>query len=359
MIQLNSTVFWRAAFLLSATFGINILLAQTNIYYSFKDSTSKTEVLFFDNYTGDTVYCSNSSSGSFTINNHLLVLLRINQSLKLVHEILVEGKDIRFTIDLRSQTGYANLYFEQPGINAKYHQCQNELTDIKIQIDSLVTLLFDKHTPDAAKTEIKKGITHQRNIVQSKQIKYFTENPSAFLTLNFINSQLPALPLERKKLIAMLGRLDIKTKTSSTYAKIKQRLSDTITYDEYKSTIPNLVLEDTTGQTTQLLSLIKPGIQTYVVFWASWCYGCHTLLTKIESLAKIKDKPLVQFVFISFDTDRKLWLKALSSNPVLKNSYLMAEGFDDLEIYRLGFNYLPYVIQLNSEGIITKKGFEF
>lgn len=339
-------------------FVLQHLKAQSTYYYAFETTDTITHALFTDYYTGDTIFSSNRTIDSFSVGKHSVLKLKINNSVKQYKELLVNGHE-RFIITPYGKTGYSKIRFSSSGINQRYHLMQNEISELKIKIDSLSKLLYDKSIDDSIKSVIKKNVAASRGNVQQIINTFFYSNPSSYLSLNYISVQMLAEPASRKSLYKLLSELDPETKKDSLFRVIEAKLGDSVVYEENKSLMPNLNFKNSDNKSVELATLINKSGDTYLVFWASWCYGCHLLFEKLDSLSKLPDYAHTNFVYISFDKNAKAWLKDVEKIPPLQGSYIMSEGFENIDIYRLAFNYLPYIIKLNKQGVIERKGFEF
>jgi len=76
------------------------------------------------------------------------------------------------------------------------------------------------------------------------------------------------------------------------------------------SAAPNFLIEDAAGKTTDLYKITAERI--LLVFYASWCPHCKTMLPSINALLK-KDKKLI-VVAVSLDTDQKVWKNFAEQN---------------------------------------------
>jgi thiol-disulfide isomerase/thioredoxin len=327
--------------------------AQVKVQYAFTGQGEQTEVLFVDFYTNDTLYKSNQKTGNFQCDKWTLLKLTINNKLNLAKQIMVETKPVIFDIKPDVHTGYYQLIFKNNGINLKYHTFQNELIELRASIDSISRCFYDTTYPKAKLTEARESLAQLRHSIQEKSAMFFLQNDCSYISLNYINDQMPPDSVTRLTLLHLLNNLRGHVTTDKFYAKLRVQLLDTIRYLAQRDMVPNLKLQDRNNGVVPLHTLLAEQGDTYVVFWASWCYGCHKLFDKINALSA--SEPTMaksKFVFVSFDQDKTSWLRELDKTALLNNSFNMKEGFDNIDIYRLGFNFLPYVIKIKPSGLI-------
>lgn len=78
------------------------------------------------------------------------------------------------------------------------------------------------------------------------------------------------------------------------------------------NTVPNIIIPDLSGSTIEL-NKVQSG-KTLVVFYASWCPHCQTLLPQINELYKNQKEKQFEVLAISIDTSKTDWLNFVKSN---------------------------------------------
>jgi len=122
----------------------------------------------------------------------------------------------------------------------------------------------------------------------------------------------------------------------------------------FSDEVLNSVLYTTKGDSTSLAYVISglSGKIVFLDFWASWCKAC---LVESEYTKKIqqeyKDKPIT-FLFLSTDTNYKLWLKGLSDINLDGSHYrIKPESKKNIQNY-LKIKGIPYYVLLDKDGKI-------
>jgi peroxiredoxin len=78
------------------------------------------------------------------------------------------------------------------------------------------------------------------------------------------------------------------------------------------SVVPNIILPDSTGSLFELSKINTDMI--LIIFYASWCPHCQTLLPQIYELYKFQKEKQFEVITISIDTLRTDWLKFIRTN---------------------------------------------
>jgi len=78
------------------------------------------------------------------------------------------------------------------------------------------------------------------------------------------------------------------------------------------STVPNIILPDTSGSELELNKINTH--QILIIFYASWCPHCQSLLPEINNLYKNQKKKKFEVLAVSIDTSRTDWLNFIRNN---------------------------------------------
>ncbi len=78
------------------------------------------------------------------------------------------------------------------------------------------------------------------------------------------------------------------------------------------TTVPNIIIPDLSGSTIELNKIQSE--KTLIVFYASWCPHCQTLLPQINELYKNQKEKKFEVVAISIDTTKTDWLNFVKNN---------------------------------------------
>jgi len=123
------------------------------------------------------------------------------------------------------------------------------------------------------------------------------------------------------------------------------------------SVAPDFELPDPNGKILKLSSF--RGKYIYLDFWASWCQPCRIEnpdLLKIYT--KFKDSSF-DILGISFDKNRKNWLKAIEDDGLEWNHVSDLKYFDSEMIELYNISNVPTTILLDPEGRIVAKNIHF
>lgn len=78
------------------------------------------------------------------------------------------------------------------------------------------------------------------------------------------------------------------------------------------NTLPNIILPDTSGSEITLNTINAD--QILIVFYASWCSHCQTLLPEVYELYKNQKEKNVEVLAVSIDTSRTDWFQFIQTN---------------------------------------------
>ena len=78
------------------------------------------------------------------------------------------------------------------------------------------------------------------------------------------------------------------------------------------NSVPNLILPDSSGSIIELNKINAD--KTLIIFYASWCPHCQTLLPQVYELYKNQKEKKFEVIAISIDTSRTDWLKFVKAN---------------------------------------------
>ena len=78
------------------------------------------------------------------------------------------------------------------------------------------------------------------------------------------------------------------------------------------NSVPNIILPDSSGSLVELNKINSE--KTLIIFYASWCSHCQTLLPKVYNLYKNQKEKNFGVVAVSIDTSRTDWLQFVRKN---------------------------------------------
>jgi thiol-disulfide isomerase/thioredoxin len=80
------------------------------------------------------------------------------------------------------------------------------------------------------------------------------------------------------------------------------------------NTVPNIIIPDSSGAQIDLSEINSD--KTLIVFYASWCPHCQTLLPQVYELFKNQEVKKFEVMAVSIDTSRTDWLNFVSKNKL-------------------------------------------
>jgi len=89
-----------------------------------------------------------------------------------------------------------------------------------------------------------------------------------------------------------------------------QRRVNQAKYLKIGEPVPNVILPDTSGKSVDLSEITAE--KTLLLFYASWCPHCQSIIPKIRSISK--DKKGLEVLAISLDTNRFEWINFIKDN---------------------------------------------
>lgn len=91
-----------------------------------------------------------------------------------------------------------------------------------------------------------------------------------------------------------------------------QRRMDQAKHFKIGDTVPNIVSKDLSGKEVELYRVTSENI--LILFYASWCPHCQTLLSQIGELYKNQNQKKVEIFALSIDTSKTDWQKFVDAN---------------------------------------------
>jgi len=80
------------------------------------------------------------------------------------------------------------------------------------------------------------------------------------------------------------------------------------------STVPNIIIEDSSGMQIELNKINSE--QIFILFYASWCPNCRTLVPQIYDLYKNQKENKTEVFAVSIDTSKTDWLNFIKTNKL-------------------------------------------
>jgi peroxiredoxin len=113
------------------------------------------------------------------------------------------------------------------------------------------------------------------------------------------------------------------------------------------NTVPNIVLPDSSGSEIELNKIQTS--QILIIFYASWCPHCQTLLPQIYNLYKNQKEKKVEVFAISIDTTRTDWLNFIRNNNLNWLNVSDLNGWDGESASEYYLYATPTMFLINKE----------
>lgn len=112
---------------------------------------------------------------------------------------------------------------------------------------------------------------------------------------------------------------------------------------------PDFTLNTIDGKIFRLNDL--KGRYVVIDFWASWCPDCRKDLPNIIRIYNEYHKQGVEFVGVSFDTDKAAWKSAVEKNAIPYAQVSELKKFHDTEISKAyGVKWIPSMYLIGKDG---------
>lgn len=118
------------------------------------------------------------------------------------------------------------------------------------------------------------------------------------------------------------------------------------------TTAPDFALATPTGDTLRLTDF--RGHYVVLDFWASWCPDCRRDAPAIVALHSQYAERGIQFLGVSFDTDRAAWTKAIADLNIQYAQVSPLQKWKTTDIYRTyGVEWIPSLYLIDPEGRVA------
>lgn len=115
---------------------------------------------------------------------------------------------------------------------------------------------------------------------------------------------------------------------------------------------PDFALATPQGDTLRLSSF--RGHYVVLDFWASWCPDCRRDAPAIVQLHSQYAERGIQFLGVSFDTDREAWTKAIADFKIQYPQVSPLQKWKTTDIYRAyGVEWIPSLYLIDPEGRVA------
>ncbi|NWG29539.1 MAG: redoxin domain-containing protein [Ignavibacteriaceae bacterium] len=124
------------------------------------------------------------------------------------------------------------------------------------------------------------------------------------------------------------------------------------------NSVPDIILPDSSGSEIELNKIQTD--QILIIFYASWCPHCKTLLPQINDLYKNQEEKKVEVLAISIDTSKTDWLNFIRNNNLSWLNATDLEGWNGSAVsdYYLYATPTLFLIDQNKKLILNSPSIE-
>lgn len=122
--------------------------------------------------------------------------------------------------------------------------------------------------------------------------------------------------------------------------------------------VPNIIVPDSSGSLIELKKITSD--KTLIIFYASWCPHCQTLLAQVYELYKNQKEKKFEVLAISIDTSRTDWLSFVKTNKLNWLNVSDLKGWAGKAVFDYYIYATPtmFLVDKNMRRIATPKTLE-
>ena len=120
-------------------------------------------------------------------------------------------------------------------------------------------------------------------------------------------------------------------------------------YSMEGAALPDVMLEDVDGQMHKLADF--RGKYLYIDLWASWCGPCCQEVPYLQKLEKQLNNPMVEFISISLDTNKKAWKEKMKQLNMHGHQYIVT---GDQFATMMNIKGIPHFLLYSKEGTLMQ-----
>ena len=120
-------------------------------------------------------------------------------------------------------------------------------------------------------------------------------------------------------------------------------------YSMEGAALPDVMLEDVDGKMHKLTDF--RGKYLYIDLWASWCGPCCQEVPYLQKLEKQLNNPMVEFISISLDTNKKAWKEKMKQLNMHGHQYIVT---GDQFATMMNIKGIPHFLLYSKEGTLMQ-----
>ena len=209
-------------------------------------------------------------------------------------------------------------------------------------------IYFRSQTTDLEKQKQKLKEAVDNLLKQTQNNNEIYEYAISFLIKNFEQFGLSELT----EYVALQSNISASC-TNQIKDDVLQRKINSIRRTAIGQTAPDISAPNVENVTVKL-SDIKADYKL-VVFWASWCPHCKTLLTQLEQAYKDYNRRGLEIITLSLDTEPQAWQAELKGDRQKWTNLCEQKGWDSQAAQQYGIYATPTMFLLNAQNQIIAK----
>lgn len=163
--------------------------------------------------------------------------------------------------------------------------------------------------------DLARQVSQFEKMAREYQIQYVKSHPQSVISTQIVRNLCDgSSPLTRQEMNSLFASLSLERQNSTPGKALAQFIEQkTLVVGE---TFPDRELTTPDGQVKKISDCIRPGHNTLIEFWASWCQPCRGDIPQLrETYKKYHDKGF-DIISISIDKKKNDWLKALEEEKL-------------------------------------------
>ena len=238
--------------------------------------------------------------------------------------------------------------------NALMNEQQKKLEDFQRDNDELMNHARRTNDTVTSNRLMEQYFALKESLV-SFQVEYVGANPNKFISLILIKDLLNNPEVDTDKLLTAFNKMPIGLKESPQGKSISETLN-AFSKIAIGQKAPDFTAPMPDGKESNLYSHLGKKV-TVIDFWASWCRPCRVENPNMVKLYnEFKDQGL-EIIGFSLDQqhDGEGWRNAIIQDNLTWPQFSNLKFWKDPVAQMYQIKYIPYMVVLDSEGVIVAK----